>query len=124
MVQYGYPYRVVRAMKTTIEIADDLIQRAKVIQKRDAVTLRALVEDGLRLVLEQHAKPAKPYKFVPVVAGPSEIDWSMTPEKVNRLIDESRERDGTTYESVRVAETEPESPGKPMPRPRAKKRRA
>jgi len=113
-------------MKTTIEIADDLIQRAKVIQKRDAVTLRALVEDGLRLVLEQHAKPAKPYKFVPVVAGPSEIDWSMTPEKVNRLIDESREREGTVYESVRVAESEsePGSPGKPKSRPSAKKRRA
>jgi hypothetical protein len=56
-------------MKTTIDIADDLIDRAKLIQKRDDITLRALVEEGLRLVLDKHAKPVKPYKFEPVVVG-------------------------------------------------------
>ncbi|MDR2013054.1 MAG: hypothetical protein LBQ20_08440 [Rhodanobacter sp.] len=56
-------------MKTTIDIADDLIDRARLIQKRDDITLRALVEEGLRLVLDKHAKPVKPYKFEPVVVG-------------------------------------------------------
>ena len=53
-------------MKTTIDIADDLISRAKLVQKRDGVTLRALVEDGLRLVLDRAARKPK-YQFVPVV---------------------------------------------------------
>jgi hypothetical protein len=56
-------------MKTTIDIADDLIDRARTIQKGNDITLRALVEEGLRLVLDRHAKAAKPYKFEPVVVG-------------------------------------------------------
>ena len=56
------------AVKTTIDIADDLISRAKLVQKRDGVTLRALVEDGLRLVLDRDSRKPK-YRFVPVVAG-------------------------------------------------------
>lgn len=55
-------------MKTTIDIADDLIDRARLIQKRDSVTLRALVEEGLRLVLDRQAA-VKPYTFQPVVVG-------------------------------------------------------
>jgi hypothetical protein len=56
-------------MKTTIDIADDLIDRARVVQKRNDITLRALVEEGLRLVLDKHGKSVKPYKFEPVVVG-------------------------------------------------------
>ena len=38
-------------MKTTIEIADDLMVRAQQVAKRRKTTLRALTEEGLRLVL-------------------------------------------------------------------------
>ena len=38
-------------MKTTIEIADDLANRAKAYAARHNITLRALVERGLREVL-------------------------------------------------------------------------
>lgn len=38
-------------MKTTIEIADDLLLRAQATAKRRKTTLRALTEEGLRLVL-------------------------------------------------------------------------
>lgn len=89
-------------MKTTIDIADDLISRAKLVQKRDGVTLRALVEDGLRLVLDRDARKPK-YRFVPVVAGapyqggPETID-------VNALISEANERAWVERDALRVAE--------------------
>lgn len=78
-------------MKTTIDIADDLIRRAKVIQTRDDVTLRALIEDGLRDLLDKRSKP-QVRKFVPVVVGGPKIDPSFTPKKLNRIIDEMRDR--------------------------------
>ena len=42
-------------MKTTIEIADDLLSRAKQLGRREGKTLRAVVEDGLRQVLRREA---------------------------------------------------------------------
>ena len=38
-------------MKTTIEISDDLAQTAKAHAAREKITLRALIERGLRLAL-------------------------------------------------------------------------
>ncbi|MEZ5458677.1 MAG: type II toxin-antitoxin system VapB family antitoxin [Steroidobacteraceae bacterium] len=46
-------------MKTTIEITDDLLTRAKRIAQRDGTTLRELVEDGLRRTLKEREQPAK-----------------------------------------------------------------
>lgn len=39
-------------MKTTIEISDGLLEQAKTIAIRERTTLRALVETGLRQVVE------------------------------------------------------------------------
>jgi hypothetical protein len=52
-------------MKTTIEIADDLFQRAQELARREGTTFRALAEQGLRLVLDQ--KKAKGTKLPPLV---------------------------------------------------------
>ena len=43
-------------MKTTIEISDDLLSRAKQFGRRQGKTLRALVEDGLRHVLTRETR--------------------------------------------------------------------
>jgi hypothetical protein len=89
-------------VKTTIDIADDLISRAKLVQKRDGVTLRALVEDGLRLVLDRDARKPK-YRFVPVTAGTPFRSGDAVPD-VNALIAEANERGAGEYAARRVAE--------------------
>lgn len=53
-------------VKTTIEIDDDLFKRAQQIVRKEKTTLRALVEQGLRMVLKEK-QPNKPKKFPPLV---------------------------------------------------------
>jgi hypothetical protein len=45
-------------MKTTIEINDGLLQRARRLSVEKSTTLRALVEEGLRVVLDGAHAPA------------------------------------------------------------------
>jgi hypothetical protein len=44
-------------MKTTVEIADDLLKRSQQLAKREGSTLRAVLEEGLRLVLKGRQTP-------------------------------------------------------------------
>ena len=52
-------------MKTTIEIADDLFERAQGFARKEKTTFRALAEQGLRLVLKE--KSARQKKLPPLV---------------------------------------------------------
>lgn len=47
-------------MKTTIDLADDLAIKAKRLAARRGTTLRAVIEEGIRLSLEQEHR-SKPY---------------------------------------------------------------
>lgn len=38
-------------MKTTVEISDDLLKRSQQVAKKEGTSLRALLEEGLRLAL-------------------------------------------------------------------------
>ena len=49
---------MVSNMKTTIDIAEPLLIRAKQVAAAEGVTLRELVEDGLRRVLEERDRHA------------------------------------------------------------------
>ncbi len=49
-------------MKTTIEISDPLLRQARKLAEREGVTLRALVERGLRRVVAE-TKPGAPFKL-------------------------------------------------------------
>ena len=56
-------------MKTTIEIADDLFERAQRTARQRKTTFRALTEQGLRLVLQQQATEAKKLPPLATVRG-------------------------------------------------------
>lgn len=57
---------MVTHMKTTIDIADDVLTRAKQLAYREKTTLKVLAEEGLRLVLERRRQPSG-VKIEPVV---------------------------------------------------------
>lgn len=56
-------------MKTTVEIADDLLDQAKRIAQEEGTTLRALVEEGLRHSLEGRHERHRPFKLRKVTYG-------------------------------------------------------
>ncbi len=50
-------------MKTTLEIADPLLDEARRIAARDGETLRSLVEQGLRKVVAERRSRAKQFRL-------------------------------------------------------------
>ncbi len=50
-------------MKTTIDLSDDLLSRAKALARRERTTLRALVEEGLRSAIDRRAKRRRPFRM-------------------------------------------------------------
>ncbi|HEY8695805.1 MAG TPA: DUF2191 domain-containing protein [Chloroflexota bacterium] len=61
---------MVSHIKTTIDIADRLLESAKQRARTDNMTLKQLVEEGLRRVLAEE-RPKKPFKLrsVPPLKG-------------------------------------------------------
>jgi predicted transcriptional regulator len=80
------------SMKTTIEIADDLFERAQQLARKESTTFRSLAEQGLRLVLKQQQAKARARKWKPITQGgglnPEFKDWNW--EKIRDLIYEGR----------------------------------
>jgi predicted transcriptional regulator len=79
-------------MKTTIEIADDLLERAQQVARKEGTTLRSLAEQGLRLVLKERRTNTSVRKWKPITRGgglnPEFKDWSW--DKIRDLIYEGR----------------------------------
>lgn len=57
--QYRFLYS--RAMKTTLDLDDDLLARAKALAARERTSLTSLIEDGLRLRLQARRRAAGRY---------------------------------------------------------------
>jgi hypothetical protein len=72
-------------MKTTLDITDGLFAQAKAISERDKTTLRAIVEEGLRLVVENRNKGYVPYVMPDCSFGePGARNGGLTPEAIAR----------------------------------------
>jgi hypothetical protein len=75
-------------MKTTIDIADGLLKRSQQLAKREGSTLRAVFEEGLRLVLkDRRTAGSRPFRFPTFGRGGlnsefREADW----EKIRTAI--------------------------------------
>jgi hypothetical protein len=65
-------------MKTTVELPDDLLERSRKIAQREGATLRALIEEGLRLALEARARRER-RRAAPMRVRPFQGD-GLTPE--------------------------------------------
>jgi len=65
-------------MKTTVDIPDDLMERAREVAHRHKITLKTLTEEGLRLAIER-LEQQKPVEIEPhVVTGrnpPPDVSW-------------------------------------------------
>jgi hypothetical protein len=78
-------------MKTTIEIADDLFERAQQVARKEKTTFRSLTEQGLRMVLKE--KQSKLRKLPPLVtvAGALTEEFENAPwEKIRDEIYKAR----------------------------------
>jgi hypothetical protein len=58
-------------MKTTIEIADDLLARVREIAQREGTTIRALLEEGLQTALARREQKQASYLW-PDLSVPGE----------------------------------------------------
>ena len=68
-------------MRTSIDLPDALMARAKRLARRRGTTLRALIEEGLLAVLKSQASepfrlPDTSFRGDGMVDGLSEADWS------------------------------------------------
>ncbi|HZV72568.1 MAG TPA: hypothetical protein VFF79_02525 [Conexibacter sp.] len=50
-------------MKTTVDIAESMLKDAKLIAAREGTTLRSLVEEGLRHVIDERAKAKSGFRL-------------------------------------------------------------
>jgi hypothetical protein len=73
-------------MKTTIDLSDDLVTRVRSIARKRGITFRAVVEEGLHLMLKAETHPAP--KSAPLVTFKGD---GLAPEFAGRSWDAIRD---------------------------------
>ena len=75
-------------MKTTVELSDSLLRQAKQIAVKERTTVKALIEQGLRIVVADRKRRSgftlrkAPFRGDGLVSGRSLQDWSAIRELV------------------------------------------
>jgi hypothetical protein len=76
-------------VKTTVEIADSLLEEAKACAQARRVPLRELIEEGLRTVVRREA-PRKPFKLRDGSVGGRGLQHNRSWDNIMELIYEGR----------------------------------
>lgn len=77
-----------RHMRTTIDMPDDLLTRARPFLAERKMTLRALVIDAVERAIET---PSVAFRLRDASAGRGGVGTRVSSEAINRAIDEARE---------------------------------
>lgn len=80
-------------MKTTVQISDALLADVQKIVLKRKTTLKALVDEGLRLVVEQEHAPKKLVKLKDFSYGDPDVPWPLEGkswEEIRNIIYEGR----------------------------------
>lgn len=78
-------------MRTTIELSDGLLSKVRRVMAKRKTTLRALVEEGLRRVVEQDRDPTSFRLRDASFKGPSGFADGAGPEDILRVLREVNE---------------------------------
>lgn len=81
-----------RHMRTTIELSEALLKRVKKLAQRRGTTLRALIEEGLRRILDE--PPAEPYRLPDLSYGEGGLADGLDASDWDRIRDLSYESRG------------------------------
>lgn len=81
-------------MKTTLDIDDDLLARATALAARRRISLSRLVEDALRLAVQQQAKVGQPLvEPLPVLQGHGGLQPGVNGLRNRSLLDVADDED-------------------------------
>ena len=74
-------------MKTTVQISDALLAEVKKVAAKRKTTLKTLIDEGLRLVVDNEQKMKEPFKLKDCSVGDPNAPWPL---------------EGKTWEEIRA----------------------
>jgi hypothetical protein len=80
-------------MKTTVEITDGLLEEARKAARRERTSVRALIEEGLRMVLSTRRQPKK-FRLRKVTCNGRGLQEPLTDQSWERIRDMAYEGRG------------------------------
>jgi hypothetical protein len=77
-------------MKTTVEISDPLLAEAKALAQQKGLTLRQLIEEGLRESIREHHKPKPKFRLKDGSVGGGWLQRDYTWDEILEMCYEGR----------------------------------
>lgn len=84
-------------MKTTIEIDDDLFRQAKMLAAQRGITLKELVQAGLKMAIAGEGAPARGTRIKFPLIGSKDQDHRITSQDVYQAMNEADEEEAQAY---------------------------